>query len=86
MKKHFNKNLTFTIYGFYNNKNLVIIDNKQFTNSSLDKMVKNLSDDDFIQLTQEFGPDNLKLLKQKDAYRYEYVDSFERFSENKTFL
>ena len=81
MKKHFNKNLTFTI-----NKNLVIIDNKQFTNSSLDKMVKNLSDDDFIQLTQEFGPDNLKLLKQKDAYRYEYVDSFERFSENKTFL
>ena len=68
------------------NKNLVIIDNKQFINSSLDKMVKNLSDDDFIQLTQEFGPDNLNLLTQKDACRYEYVDSFERFSENKTFL
>ena len=43
-------------------------------------MVKNLSDDDFKHLTQEFGSDNLKLLKQKDAYHCEYMDSFERSS------
>ena len=29
------------------NKNLVFIDSKQFMNSSLEKLVKNLSDDDF---------------------------------------
>ena len=50
-------------------------------NSSLEKLVKNLSDDDFKHLTQEFGSENLKLLKQKDTYRYEYMNSFERFSE-----
>ena len=40
-------------------------------NSSLEKTVKNLSDDDFKYLIQEFGSKNLKLLKQKDAYPYE---------------
>ena len=43
-------------------------------NSSLEKHAKNLSD-------SEFGSENSKLIKQKDAYPYEYVDSFERFSE-----
>ena len=65
------------------NKNLVFIDSKQFLNSSLEKLVKNLSDDDLKHLTQEFGSENLKLLKQKDAYPYEYTDSFERLSEKK---
>ena len=48
----------------------------QFMNSSLEKLVKNLSDDDFKYLTKEFGSKNLELLKQKDAYPYEYMDSF----------
>ena len=52
-------------------------------NSSLEKLAKNLSDDDFKYLTQEFGSKTLELLKQKDAYPYEYMDSFERFSEEK---
>ena len=47
------------------------------------KLVKNLSDNDFKYLTQEFGSKSLKLLKQKDAYLYEYIDSFKRFSEEK---
>ena len=34
-------------------------------------------------MTQEFGSENIKLLKQKDAYPYEYMDSFERLSEKK---
>ena len=55
----------------------------QFMNSSLDKLVKNLSDNDFKYLTEEFGSKNLELLKQKDAYPYEYMDSFKRFGEEK---
>ena len=52
-------------------------------NSSLKKLVKNLSDNDFKYLTEEFGSKNLELLKQKDAYPYEYMDSFKRFGEEK---
>ena len=55
----------------------------QFMNSSLDKLVKNLSDEDFKYLVEEFGSENLELLKQKDAYPYEYMNSFERFNEEK---
>ena len=55
-------------------------------NFSLEKLVKNLSDYDFKHFTQEFGSAKLKLLKQKDAYPYEYMDSFERFSEKKNYL
>ena len=33
--------------------------------SSLDKLSKNLSDSDFKYLTEEFGSENLELLKQK---------------------
>ena len=52
-------------------------------NSSLEKLVKNLSDNDFKYLTQEFGSKNLELLKQKEAYPYEYVNSFKRFREKR---
>ena len=51
----------------------------QFMNSSLEKLVKNLSDDDFKYLAQKFSSRNLALLKQKDAYPYENVDSFKKF-------
>ena len=68
---------------FFLNKNLVFIDSMQFMNSSLDKLVKNLSDEDFKYLVEEFGSENLGLLKQKGAYPYEYMNSFERFNEEK---
>ena len=55
-------------------------------NSSLDKLVKNLSDEDFKYLVEEFGSENLELLKQKGAYPYEYMNSFERFNERKNCL
>ena len=48
----------------------------QFMNFSIEKLVKNLSEDALIYLTKEFGSKNLELLKQKDAYPYEYMDSF----------
>ena len=37
------------------NKNLVFIDRMQFMNFSLEKLVKNLPDNDFKSLTAEFG-------------------------------
>ena len=55
----------------------------QFMNSSLDKLVKNLSDSDFKYLTEEYGSKNVKLLKQKGAYPYDYMNSFKRFNEEK---
>ena len=68
---------------FFLGKNLVLIDNMQFMNLSLDKLVKNLSDEDFKYLVEEFGFDNLKILKQEGAYLYEYMNSFKRFNEEK---
>ena len=47
---------------FFLNKNLVFIDSIQFMNSSLDKLVKNLSDKDFKYLVEGFGPENLEPL------------------------
>ena len=55
----------------------------QVLNSSLDSLVKNLSDNDFKYLSEEFSGDFLKLVKQKGVYPYEYIDSFERFFEDK---
>ena len=52
-------------------------------NSSLEKLVKNLSDNDFKYLTEEFGSKNLELLKQKDAYPYKSMDNLKRFNEEK---
>ena len=68
---------------FFLNKKLVFIDSMQFMNSNLEKLVKNLSDNDFKYLTEEFGSKNLVLLKQQDAYPYEYMDSFKRFNEER---
>ena len=53
----------------------------QFMNSSLEKLVKNLSDNDFKYLTEEFDSKNLEFLKQKFSYPYEYMDSFKRYKK-----
>ena len=65
------------------NNNLVFIDSMQFMNSSLDALVKNLSEIDFKYLSQEFSGDLLELVKQKGVYPYEYMDSFKKFSGGK---
>ena len=70
------KYMAFTI-----NKNLFFIDSMQFMNSILDALVKNLSDNDFKYLSREFIGEQLKLVKQKAVYPYEYMDSFKRFSD-----
>ena len=53
----------------------------QFMNSSLDKLVKELSDEDLKYLVKQFSFDNLKILKQKSTYPHEYMNSFKRFKE-----
>ena len=58
------------------NKNLVFIDSMQFMNSSLVKLVKNLNDKDFKYLSEEFSDEQLKLVKEKRIYPYEYMNSF----------
>ena len=70
-----------TYMAFFLSKNLVFIDSLQFMNSSLDKLVKYFSHNDFKYLTEEFGSKNLELLKQEGAYPYEYINSFKRFNE-----
>ena len=50
---------------FFLDKNLVLIGSMQFMNSSLNKLVKNLSDEDIKYLVKEFGSKNLELLKKK---------------------
>ena len=61
----------------------MFIDSMQFMNSSFYKLVKNLSDKDFKYLIEEFGSENWELLKQKGAYPYKYMYSFEKFNEEK---
>ena len=51
----------------FKNKNLVFINSMEFMSSSLEKLVKNLSGNDFKYLTEEVGSKNLELLKQKGA-------------------
>ena len=72
------KYMAFTI-----NNNLVFIGSMQFMNSSLDALVKNLSNKDFKYLLQEFGGDLLELVNQKREYPYDDTDSFKRFSGGK---
>ena len=68
---------------FFLNRTLAFIDSVQFMNYSLDKLVKNLSDKDFEYLVEELDFENLELFKQKAAYPYEYMNSLERFNEEK---
>ena len=50
----------------------------QFMNSSLDSLVKNLSENDFKYLSEEFNGILLRLVKQKRVYPYEYGNSFKK--------
>ena len=61
------------------NRNITFIDSLQFYNSSLDTLASNLEDNDFKYLVSEFGIDKLEILKRKDAYPYEWVDSYKKF-------
>ena len=61
---------------------LSLIDSLQLLISSLDSLVKNLREDDFRYLSQEFDNNLLDLVKQKGFYPYEYMSDFEKFKED----
>ena len=48
----------------------------QFMNSSLDSLVKNVSDNNFKYLSEEFSGEFLELL----VHQYEYMNRFKKFS------
>ena len=61
------------------NRHICFIDSLQFYNISPDTFASNLEDNDFKHLTSLFSIDKLEILKRKDAYLYEWVDSYEKF-------
>ena len=62
---------------------MVFTDSIQFMNSSLDSLVKNLSEMDLKCLSQGFSGNLLKLVKQKGVYPYEYMGSFKKIFDEK---
>ena len=61
------------------NRNIIFLDSLQFFKASLDILAGNLEDEDFKHLLSEFSEDKLKLLRRKDSYPYEWVDSYKKF-------
>ena len=61
------------------NNNIVFLDSLQFCKASLDTFAGNLEDSDFQHLLSELPKDKLEILKRKDAYPYEWVDSYRTF-------
>ena len=62
------------------NRNTFFLDSKQFLNTSLDTLAKNLQGNDFKYLKKEFPNIDLKYLIGKDAYPYDWVDSIKKFN------
>ena len=60
------------------NRNIVFLDSLQFLKTSLDDLAGNLEDKDFKHLLSECPKDKLEILKRKDAYPYEWVDSYKK--------
>ena len=61
------------------NNSIVFLDSLQICKASLDTLAGNLEDSDFKHLLSEFSKDKLEILKRKDAYPYEWVDSYRKF-------
>ena len=60
---------------------IIFKDSLKFMASSLDALVNNLSEDDFKNLKKYFTPEEVKLLKQKGFFPYEYLDSIEKLKD-----
>ena len=61
------------------NRNIALIDSNEFYKDSLDTIASSLEDNDFKHLMTEFPANKLEILKRKDAYPYEWEDSYEKF-------
>ena len=63
------------------NRHITFIDSLQFYNGSLNTLTSNLNNEDFEHLTSEIGTDKLEIQKRKDAYPFEWVDSYKKFKQ-----
>ena len=64
---------------FFLVKNLKFIDSLQFMNDSLKKLAKNITISDMKYTSQKFQ--DVELMKRKDVYPYDYMDSFDKFND-----
>ena len=62
------------------NSTIVFLDSNQFYKGKLDNLASHLNNEDFKHLLSEFPIHKLELLKGKDAYPYEWVDSYKKFN------
>ena len=62
---------------------IVFKDSMKFMLSSVEALVNNLSEDDFKNLEKYFIPEEIKLLKQKGFYPYEYMDNTKKLKDTK---
>ena len=62
------------------NRNIKFLDSLQFCKTYLDSLAGNLEDKDIKHLLSEFPIDKLEILKRKDSYPYEWVDSYKKFN------
>ena len=67
--------LSFTI------DNLRFIDSLQFLNASLDSLVKNLEEDDFVHMRRHTPADKVHLLLRKGVFCYDYWDCPEKAAD-----
>ena len=89
------KYITFTkniIVGQYTNKKgedkdktfkIVFKDSLKFMSSSLEALVNNLPKNGFKNISKYYTPEQVELIKQKGFYPYEYMDTEEKFKEDK---
>ena len=67
---------------FYIGKHLSFIDSYAFMSKSLNELVGNLEDRDFIYTKDYFtDPVQFNLMKRKGVYPYDYMDSFSKFND-----
>ena len=62
---------------------IVFKDSMKFLNSSVEALVKNLPKDGFKNLEKYFKPNEVKLLKQKGFFPYDYMDNIEKLKVKK---
>ena len=62
---------------------IVFKDSLKFMSSSLGALVNNLPKDAFKNISKYYTPEQVELIKQKGFYPYEYMDSEEKFKEDK---
>ena len=60
---------------------LVFIDSVHFSNNSIENLAKNLEENDFQNLSEEFNAKVLDLVKKKIFFPYDYWDTFKTFKE-----